>query len=53
MATRSTETTLTFRRRRAFSAGTYRLVVDQDETPAPSFLAFGRTATLPLIGASP
>lgn len=53
MATRSTETTLAFRRPFALSAidhplsaGTYRVVVDEEEIPGLSFLAFRRTATM-------
>lgn len=51
--TRSTETTLTFRRPFVLSAvdgpmsaGTYRLVVDEEEMPGLSFLAFKRSATM-------
>jgi hypothetical protein len=53
MTTRTTETTLTFRRPfalsavdRPLSAGTYRLVVDEEDIPGLSFLAFKRTATM-------
>jgi hypothetical protein len=53
MATRTTETTLTFRHPfalsavdRPLSAGTYRLVVDEEDMPGLSFLAFKRTATM-------
>jgi hypothetical protein len=53
MATRSKETTLTFSNAFAFSevdrplpAGTYRVVVDQEEVLGISFLAFRRIATM-------
>jgi len=53
MATRTTETTLTFRHLfalsavdRPLSAGTYRLVVDEEDMPGLSFLAFKRTVTM-------
>ena len=53
MSTRSTETTLTFSKAFALSevdrpllAGTYRVVVDEEEIPGLSFLAFRRTATM-------
>ena len=50
---RTTETTVTFRRpfllpplEAPQPAGTYRVVVDDDEVPGLSFLAFRRTATM-------
>ncbi len=53
MSTRSTETTLTFSKAFALSevdrpllAGTYRVVVDEEDLPGLSFLAFRRTATM-------
>ena len=53
MATRTTETTVTFRKRFGLTSldgpqapGTYRLVVDEDEIEGLSFLAFRRTATM-------
>jgi len=53
MATRTTETTLTFRRPFALSAvdrrlpaGTYRLAVDEEDIAGLSFLAFKRVATM-------
>lgn len=53
MVTRTREATLTFRRAFAVSAvdlplaaGTYRLVVDEEDIPGLSFLAFRRTATM-------
>ncbi len=53
MATRTTETTVTFRRPftlasldRPQPAGTYRLVTDEEEILGLSFLAFQRTATM-------
>ena len=53
MATRTTETTLTFRRPFTLSAvgeslpaGAYRVAVDEDEILGLSFLAFRRTATM-------
>jgi len=53
MATRSTQSTLTFRRafrlsaiEGALPAGAYRVVVDAEEIPGLSFLAFKRTATM-------
>jgi hypothetical protein len=50
MSTRSTETTLTFSKAfaldRPLLAGTYRVVVDEEEIPGLSFLAFRRTATM-------
>jgi hypothetical protein len=51
MATRTTETTLTFCRPFALSAvdrpspaGTYRLAVDEEDLPGLSFLAFKRAS---------
>ncbi|HKN27458.1 MAG TPA: hypothetical protein VJY34_06045 [Roseiarcus sp.] len=53
MATRSKEITLTFSKAFALSevdrplpAGTYRVVVDEEDIPGLSFLAFRRTATM-------
>ena len=53
MATRSKETTLTFSKVFALSevdrplpAGTYRVVVDEEDIPGLSFLAVRRTATM-------
>jgi len=53
MTTRSHETTATFSRAFALSevdrplpAGTYRIVVDEEDIPGLSFLAFRRTATM-------
>jgi hypothetical protein len=53
MTTRSRETTVTFARPFALSevdrplpAGTYRVVVDEEDIPGLSFLAFRRTATM-------
>ena len=53
MATRTTETTVTFRRSFDLTAieerqppGTYRLVIDEDEILGVSFLAYRRTATM-------
>jgi hypothetical protein len=53
MAVRTTETTVTFKNTFTLSsidglqpAGTYRLVVDEEEIPGLSFLAFHRTATM-------
>jgi len=50
---RTTETTITFRRPftlsaldKAQSAGTYRVVTEEEEIPGLSFVAFRRTATL-------
>jgi len=52
MTTRSHETTATFSRPFALSevdrplpAGTYRVVVDEEDIPGLSFVAFRRTAT--------
>jgi hypothetical protein len=53
MTTRSKETTLTFSKVFFLSevdgplqAGTYRVVVDEEDIPGLSFLAFRRTATM-------
>jgi len=53
MTTRSRETTATSSRAFALSevdrplpAGTYRIVVDEEDIPGLSFLAFRRTATM-------
>jgi len=53
MATRSEETTLTFSKAftlsevdRPLPAGTYRVVVDEEDIPGLSFLAFRRIATM-------
>jgi hypothetical protein len=53
MMTRSKDTTLTFSKAfclsdvdRPLPAGTYRVVVDEEDIPGLSFLAFGRTATM-------
>jgi hypothetical protein len=53
MATRTIESTLTFRRPFALSgvdrplgAGTYRVVVDEQDIPELSFLVYRRTATM-------
>jgi len=53
MAVRTTETTVTFKRPFTLPsvdspqpAGTYRLVMDEEEIPGLSFLAFHRTATM-------
>jgi hypothetical protein len=53
MTTRSRETAVTFTRPFALSgvdrplpAGTYRVVVDEEDIPGLSFLAFRRTATM-------
>jgi hypothetical protein len=62
MASRTTETTVTFTRpfllppmEAPQPAGAYRVVIDEDEVPGLSFLAFHRTATmlaLPAIGSA-
>src|SRR3990167_2305228 len=53
MSARTTETTVTSRRPFTLTsldalqpAGTYRLVIDEEEIPGPSFTAFQRTATM-------
>ncbi len=58
--TRSTETTVTFRRPFTLAAlgsvqpaGTYRLVEEQEEIPGLSFVAFRRVATLLYVPANP
>ena len=62
MPVRTTDTTVTFRHSfmlkaldRPQPAGTYRLIVEEDEIGGLSFLAFHRTATtlfLPALGAA-
>ena len=58
--TRSTETTVTFRRPFTLAAiegvqpaGTYRLVEEQEEIPGLSFVAFRRVSTLLHVPANP
>lgn len=58
--TRSTETTVTFRRPFTLAAivgvqpaGTYRVVEEQEEIPGLSFVAFRRVATLLHVPANP
>jgi hypothetical protein len=53
VSTRTTETTVTFERSFTLTAleglqppGTYRLVIDEDEVPGVSFLAYRRAATM-------
>lgn len=53
MTARTTETTVSFRHsfmlspfNRRQPAGTYRLVIDEEEIPGLSFLAYQRTATM-------
>ena len=53
MTTPSRETTATFRRAfvlsdvdRPLPAGTYRVIIDEEDIPGLSFLAFRRTATM-------
>jgi len=60
MSTRTTETTVTFRRSFTLSsvegaqpAGTYRLVTEEEQIPGLSFVAFRRTATLLHLPADP
>ena len=60
MSTRTTETTVTFRRSftllsldGAQPAGTYRLVTEEEQIPGLSFTAFRRTATLLHLPADP
>lgn len=60
MSTRTTETTVTFRRpftllalEGAQPAGTYRLVTEEEQIPGLSFTAFRRTATLLYLPANP
>ena len=60
MSTRTTETTVTFRRpftllsvEGAQPAGTYRLVTEEEQIPGLSFIAFRRTATLLHLPADP
>lgn len=60
MSTRTTETTVTFRRsfmlaplEGAQPAGTYRLVTEEEQIPGLSFTAFRRTATLLYLPADP
>jgi hypothetical protein len=57
---RTTETTITFRHPFVLTAldtpqpaGTYRLVIEEEEIPGLSFVAFRRTATLLHIPAGP
>ena len=60
MSTRTTETTVTFRRsftllalEGALPAGTYRLVTEEEQIPGLSFVAFRRTTTLLHLPADP
>jgi hypothetical protein len=60
MSTRTTETTVTFRRpftllalEGAQPAGTYRLVTEEEQIPGLSFTAFRRMATLLHLPADP
>ena len=60
MSTRTTETTVTFRRPFTLlalgdtqPAGTYRLVTEEEQIPGLSFTAFRRTATLLHLPADP
>lgn len=60
MSTRTTETTVTFRRsftllalEGVLPAGTYRLVVEEEQISDLSFIAFRRTATLLHLPADP
>ena len=60
MSTRTTETTVTFRRSFTLSAlegpqpaGTYRLVTEEEQIPGLSFTAFRRTASLLHVPADP
>ena len=60
MAVRTTETTVTFRRPfvlEAFDsaqpAGTYRLVIEEEDIPGLTFLAYRRTATMLHVPAIP
>ena len=60
MSTRTTETTVTFRRPFTLStiegaqpAGTYKLVTEEEQIPGLSFTAFRRTATLLHLPADP
>ena len=60
MSTRTTETTVTFRRSFVLSsvggalpAGRYQLVTEEEEIPGLSFTAFRRTATLLHLPADP
>jgi hypothetical protein len=60
MSTRTTETTVTFRRSFTLSAlegpqpaGTYRLVTEEEQIPGLSFTAFRRTASLLHLPADP
>jgi hypothetical protein len=60
MAIRTTETTVTFRRPfmlesfdSAQPAGTYRLVIEEENIPGLTFLAYRRTATMLHVPAIP
>ena len=60
MSTRTTETTVTFRRPFTLStiegaqpAGTYKLVTEEEQIPGLSFMAFRRTETLLYLPADP
>ena len=60
MSIRTTETTVTFRRPFTLAsldgpqpAGTYRLVVEEEQIPGLSFTAFRRVATLLHVPADP
>ena len=60
MAIRTTETMVTFRRPLTLAAldgpqpaGTYRLVVEEEQIPGLSFVAFRRVATLLHVPADP
>jgi hypothetical protein len=60
MSIRTTETTVTFRRPFTLAAldapqpaGTYRLVVEEEQIPGLSFVAFRRVATLLHVPANP
>ena len=60
MSTRTTETTVTFRRPFTLAAvegvqpaGTYRLVTDEEQIPGLSFVAFRRMTTMLHLPADP